>query len=88
MEFKPDPQNPSVGPNMSALAPLFDCFIIVDPPALETIVSLKVNFPSNQFFVKQNENHSALLEKGIDIVVDGDTLPVRLEIVNYLIVLD
>jgi hypothetical protein len=71
LEFTPDPNNPSHGPNLNALFPLFDSFIIVNPPALETIVTIKAKFPDNMFYVKQKDNNAALLERGIDVVVDS-----------------
>ena len=51
LSFTPDPANLSSGPNFNVFSELFDTFFIVEPPAIETIVQLKVSYPSCNWII-------------------------------------
>ncbi|KAJ3304654.1 trifunctional histidinol dehydrogenase [Kappamyces sp. JEL0829] len=72
--FRPDPSKPSEGPNIKALSSIIQDFIIVDAPAVETIVQLSTNFSSNNFhmaFSAFYKDTKSLMERGISVVLDG-----------------
>ena len=77
LEFTPNLNEPTKGPNFNQLSMIFKYFIINDPPSIETIINLKLNYMENVFIVQQQENLSSNYEKGIDIVIDVDSTTVE-----------
>ncbi|KAJ3273181.1 trifunctional histidinol dehydrogenase [Terramyces sp. JEL0728] len=76
LSFTPDVNNPSQGPNFGALSALITNFIIVNPPSTEIVVSLKVNFPENQFYI-ESKDYEKNLELGINTIINDDKLTVE-----------
>ncbi|KAJ3312037.1 trifunctional histidinol dehydrogenase [Boothiomyces sp. JEL0838] len=76
LTFTPDLNNPTQGPNFGALSALITNFIIVNPPSAETIVSLKVNFPENNFYVESGD-YLKNLELGINSIINDDALTIE-----------
>jgi phosphoribosyl-ATP pyrophosphohydrolase/phosphoribosyl-AMP cyclohydrolase/histidinol dehydrogenase len=74
LEFEPDMKNPGVGPNFKAMCPLFDNFIVKNPP-IEVILTLQVSFPDNNFIVHSME-FLQNLEKGVKFMVDIEHLAI------------
>jgi phosphoribosyl-ATP pyrophosphohydrolase/phosphoribosyl-AMP cyclohydrolase/histidinol dehydrogenase len=75
LHFKPNLTRPSQGPNFKALAPLFDYFIISEPPSTETILHLRLNFPDNEFLVSsKNHGPKELLDQGFSVITSADDL--------------
>lgn len=77
--FKPDSERPQYGPNINAFAQVVDYFIIVDPPAAETIVSLSASYPNNIFLIKSKDDPVQLLEKGFNVVLNADNMSLEHE---------
>ncbi|KAJ2998674.1 trifunctional histidinol dehydrogenase [Globomyces sp. JEL0801] len=76
LEFQPDKSDYSKGPNMNAFTPIFKHFIIVQPPAKETILNLKVNFPNNDFYIEDDNalSYKDDLERGFNLVLQASKL--------------
>ncbi|KAJ3322303.1 trifunctional histidinol dehydrogenase [Boothiomyces sp. JEL0866] len=76
LSFTPDLSNPTHGPNFGALATLITNFIIVNPPSSETIISLKVNFPENNYYVESSD-YVKNMELGINTIINDDALTIE-----------
>jgi phosphoribosyl-ATP pyrophosphohydrolase/phosphoribosyl-AMP cyclohydrolase/histidinol dehydrogenase len=70
VEFEPDLNSPSVGPNFDSLTPLVENFIIKNAP-LEVVMNLRLNYGDNTFIVSDGSNALSHMEKGFSVMISS-----------------